>query len=41
MRRVKTGSWDELHSRMLRGEGLGGAVILAFQAFIVVGLIFS
>jgi hypothetical protein len=41
MKRINAGNWDELHSRMLLGEGLGGAIILAFQAFLVAGLIFG
>jgi len=41
MKQIDAGNWDELHARMLRSEGLGGAIILAFQVFIVAGLIFG
>jgi len=33
--------WDDLHDRMLQREWLGGALVLAFQALIVVGLFFG
>jgi len=41
MNQAHAKGWDELHSRMLRSEVFGGAIMLAFQAFIVAGLVFS
>ena len=41
MRQLNARNWDDLHARMLRNEGLGGAFTLAFQVLIIAGLIFG
>jgi hypothetical protein len=41
MSRLNTRNWDEFHGRMLRGEWIAGAVMLAFQALVVAGLTFG
>jgi hypothetical protein len=41
MRAGSARNWDDLHARMLRNEGLGGALTLAFQVLVVVGLFFG
>jgi hypothetical protein len=38
MREANARNWDDLHARMLRNEGLGGALTLAFQVLVVAGL---
>jgi hypothetical protein len=41
MRAANARNWDDLHARMLRNESLGGALTLAFQVLVVVGLFFG